>query len=145
MTAAPGRRARIVCAVLLTAWCAAIWTLSSSPDPEDLVGVTIPLNDKVQHGLTFAAGGGLAAAAFGAVRRMPPWVCAVLFCGAWGISDEVHQGFVPGRETSAADVAADVTGASVGALGVAAWLRRAQTSVRGDDESDVPTPERRGT
>ena len=143
MKAVPGRRARVLCAALLCAWCAAIWTLSSKADPEDFVGVSIPLNDKVQHGLAYAAGGAIAAVAFGAVRRMPPWVCAVLFCGAWGISDEVHQAFVPGRETSAADVAADVTGASVGALGAAAWLRRAQTSARADDESDVPTPERR--
>lgn len=143
MTAVPRRGARIACGVLLGVWCAALWTLSSTSDPEDLVGVRIPLNDKIEHGLAYAAGGALAVAAFGASRRMPPWAAAVLFCGAWGISDEVHQSFVPGRDAAGADVAADVAGASAGALGAAAWLRRAQTSARRVDESDVPTPERR--
>ena len=145
MTSVPRRGARIACGVLLLVWCATLWKLSSEPDPEDFVGVRIPLNDKVEHGIAYAAGGALAVAAFGASRRMPPWAAAVLFCGAWGISDEVHQGFVPGREVSGADVAADVAGATAGAIGVAAWLRRAQTSVRTVDESDVPTPERRDT
>ena len=145
MTAVPRRGARIACGVLLVVWCATLWTLSSASDPEDLVGVTIPLNDKVEHGIAYAAGGALAVAALGASRRMPPWACAVLFCGAWGISDEVHQSFVPGRESSAADVAADVAGASAGAIGAAAWLRRAQTSARRVDEKDEPTPERRQT
>ncbi len=144
MTAVPARPARLACGVLLVLWCAALWTLSSKPDPEEFVGVTIPLNDKIEHGIAYAAGGALAVAAFGATRRLPPWAAAVLFCGAWGISDEVHQGFVPGRETSAADLAADVAGASAGAFGVAALLRRAQTSARADDESSVPTQERRG-
>jgi VanZ family protein len=144
VTAVPRRGARVVCAALLVLWCAALWKLSSEPDPEDFVGVRIPLNDKVEHGLAYAAGGALAVAAFGGARRVPPWAAAILFCGTWGISDEIHQGFVPGRESSAADVAADLAGASAGALALAAWLRRSQTSARRDDEEDVPTPERRG-
>jgi VanZ family protein len=140
VTVVPRRGARIACGALLSGWCAALWTLSSQPDPEEFVGVRIPLNDKVEHGLAYAAGGALAVAAFGAVRRMPPWAAAVVFCGAWGISDEIHQSFVPGREASGADVGADALGAAAGALGATAWLRRSQTSARRDDESGVPTP-----
>ena len=36
----------------------------------------------------------------------------------WGVLDEVHQYFVPGRDASARDVAADALGA---ALAVAVW------------------------
>lgn len=145
MTAVPARRARVACGVLLGVWCAALWTLSSKSDPEDFVGVKIPLNDKVEHGLAYAAGGALAVAAFGASRRLRPWAAAVLFCTAWGISDEVHQSFVPGRDSSAADAVADFAGASAGAFGVGAWLRRAQSSARADDEKGVPKQERRQT
>jgi len=42
---------------------------------------------------------------------------AVLFCLLFGISDEFHQSFIPGRFASAWDAAAD----TFGALLVAAW------------------------
>lgn len=46
----------------------------------------------------------------------------------YGISDELHQSFVPGRQPAAADVAVDGLGAAL-ALGAvwiyAAWVRRA--------------------
>jgi VanZ family protein len=143
VTPVPGRAARFVCAALLGAWCLAIWTLSSKSDPEEFVGVHIGLNDKVEHGIAYATGGALAVAAFGASRRVRPWAAAVLFCGAWGVSDEIHQSFVPGRDSSGMDVAADVAGASLGALAFGAALRRSQTPQAGDDESDGPTGQRR--
>jgi len=34
----------------------------------------------------------------------------------WGIADEVHQTWIPGRSCDADDVAADVVGAAAGAL-----------------------------
>lgn len=42
----------------------------------------------------------------------------------WGISDEAHQAFVPGRDVEAADVAADVAGAAAAALVAEPLLRR---------------------
>jgi len=48
-------------------------------------------------------------------------IVAVFICFLYGISDEFHQSFIPGRFVSGWDVAADVFGAS----GVAwFWLRR---------------------
>lgn len=34
----------------------------------------------------------------------------------WGVVDETHQSWIPGRSMEADDVAADVSGAAVGAL-----------------------------
>ena len=39
----------------------------------------------------------------------------LLFCGFYGLTDEFHQSFVPGRDVSGGDVMADVFG------GVVAW------------------------
>jgi hypothetical protein len=42
-------------------------------------------------------------------------VATVLLCTAFGVLDELHQLFIPGRFCDAADVAADMAGALVGA------------------------------
>ena len=41
---------------------------------------------------------------------------AVLFCFLYGLSDEFHQIFVPGREASLGDAAADTIGGFLGSL-----------------------------
>jgi VanZ family protein len=46
-------------------------------------------------------------------------VCAT----AYGVSDEFHQRFVPGRTADVRDVAADAIGASAAALGAWAILK----------------------
>jgi len=128
------RRARIACCALLVLWCAASWTLSSKSDPEDYVGVHLHLNDKVEHLIEYGTGGFLAAGAFGVVRRMRPWMAGTLFCVLWGVSDEIHQSFVPGRDSSGMDLAADAVGATLGALASTWLLFRAQDARRGVDE-----------
>ena len=40
---------------------------------------------------------------------------------AWGLSDELHQAFVPGRSADVYDFVADACGASVGALLRGGW------------------------
>jgi VanZ family protein len=50
----------------------------------------------------------------------------VLFCLLFGISDEFHQAFIPGRVVSAWDVAADSFGAL---LVVCLWYRQTGKSV----------------
>lgn len=143
MTPRPGRRVRIACAVLLVLWCMASWTLSSQSDPEGYVGVHLHLNDKVEHLIEYGAGGFLAAGALGSVARVPRWMAAVIFCGLWGVSDEIHQSFVPGRDSSVLDVAADVTGAAIGALVFSSAARRLLPTGGGADEPDGPTKELR--
>ena len=40
-------------------------------------------------------------------------ILAVLFCTIYGVSDEFHQSFVPGRDVSSLDVLADAFGALI--------------------------------
>lgn len=44
---------------------------------------------------------------------------SIVFCLVYGLSDEFHQSFIPGRYPSIADVAADVIGASLACM---LWL-----------------------
>jgi VanZ family protein len=39
----------------------------------------------------------------------------------WGVADETHQAWIPGRSMEAGDVGADIAGACAGAL-AASWL-----------------------
>ena len=56
----------------------------------------------------------------------------VVFCLLYGVSDEFHQSFVPGRTVSATDLLADVLGAS---LAVTLWFAydRIRRHRRGND------------
>ncbi|HEB51494.1 MAG TPA: VanZ family protein [Desulfobulbus sp.] len=92
----------------------------------------LPDIDKLLHSLVY---GVLAATALFAVpsactsRR--PWltmVLVVLFCLAYGTSDEFHQSFVPGRTPSAWDLAADTLGA---VLVCAGWYLLGRQGRRG--------------
>ena len=102
---------------------ALIFYLSSQPQ----IPVDTGLSDKVLH---FAAYGLLSAlwivalagsaGSIGAAKAWGGAVLAVLF----GLSDEFHQSFVPGRTASWGDVAADALGAAVAAG--ALWLLAAR-------------------
>src|SRR5687768_12597782 len=48
-------------------------------------------------------------------------VRAMLIAVAYGISDEVHQSYVPGRVADAYDVVTDAIGAFAGTIGCWAW------------------------
>lgn len=126
MTRLADRGPRRAAAVLLVLWCVAIWVLSSSSDPEKMVGMPFHLNDKIEHTIAYGTGGFLAAwAAASPVRRLRTLCVGVVFCGLWGISDEIHQSFVPGRDCSAFDLCADVLGGTLGsALAVRIVLGR---------------------
>ena len=69
--------------------------------------------DKLLHTVGYAGLGLLAMRAFhgGFERPRPgPTLYAGLTVIAWAISDEFHQSFVPGRDSSALDVVADAVG-----------------------------------
>jgi VanZ family protein len=44
-------------------------------------------------------------------------IIALLIAGIYGITDELHQSFVPGRDASMGDAAADFAGAFLGSYG----------------------------
>ena len=45
------------------------------------------------------------------------FITAFIFTCIYGITDELHQSFVPGRDSSAGDLIADFSGALLGCLG----------------------------
>jgi len=53
-------------------------------------------------------------------------VLTIIFCTLYGVSDELHQKFVPGRYPSPYDVVADGLGAVIVSL---LWLRRAKDRI----------------
>lgn len=95
---------------LTLGWMALIFFLSSQPDvpaPE-----LFPQQDKVAHLLVFGVLGLLLA-----LSLSPPvvatWWRVLLITAlvmAYGVTDELHQYFVPGREASAWDIVADTVG-----------------------------------
>ena len=95
--------------------------------------VSIPMGapDYVAHGISYAglglmlmrglAGGRLSAMSW---RRV---LIATVLAGLYGVTDEFHQSFVPGRHPSFSDIVADTVGALAGsslAAFVGAWARR---------------------
>lgn len=100
-------------------YMALIWWLSSLSLP-DVRLHTFPFGDKGVH---FVEYGGLAFLVAHAARRT--WArhhpartlaLAVWITVLWGLVDEIHQAFVPGRSSEVLDIVADGAGAVAGAL-----------------------------
>ncbi|MCD6150148.1 MAG: VanZ family protein [Deltaproteobacteria bacterium] len=101
----------------LAAYCALIFYLSSQADV-DLPSI-IPQSDKLLHLAEYAVLGFLAYRFF---QRLLPEKSAVfvvmvafLFALIYGLSDEFHQSFVSGRDSSCFDILADGAGGYLGA------------------------------
>ncbi len=104
--------------LLALAWAALIFGLSARP-AQDLPTLFFGA-DKFVHIALYAPLGWWLARGFGV-----GWL-AVLVATAYGVSDEWHQSFVPGRMPSLADVGADAVGALLGA-----WAAMRRSSVAG--------------
>ena len=59
------------------------------------------------------------------ITRPAAGITVVLFCFAYGVGDEFHQSFIPGRLVSAWDVLADTAGAIL----VVSWWMRGKTKI----------------
>ncbi|OIP62887.1 MAG: hypothetical protein COW73_04605 [Nitrospirae bacterium CG18_big_fil_WC_8_21_14_2_50_70_55] len=106
---------------MVAAYAATIFGLSAqtgSTAPELIANF-----DKVCHGVEY--GGFTAVLAAALTAGSSPFVLtrAALLATLYGVSDEYHQSFIPGRDSSVWDVAADATGATTVAL-LLAQLRR---------------------
>ena len=102
----------------VAAWCLAVFALSSFPLRVDVDRV--PGGDKTAHlceyavlGLLLARGLRLSRPSLGGAGVV---ALAALLGAAYGATDEFHQSFVPERTASLGDLAADGTGALLGAL-----------------------------
>jgi VanZ family protein len=92
---------------------------SISNPPEVIVSVLKEISDKALHICEY---GVLGALVYRACRYAAgPWVArhallvAAVGCAVYGLSDELHQLFVPFREADPMDLVADTTGGLLGA------------------------------
>ena len=99
-----------------------IFWLSSISRPPDLPG---GVSDKAAHGLLYCGLGALLVRARAGGWRRPVTLGiaagAIVVATLYGISDEIHQYFVPPRQVEVRDVLADALGASVAAGALYIW------------------------
>ncbi len=109
---------------------------ASAQDAGTVSAVSLP--DWVTHGGAYLVLGALACRALSDGFRRPVGrreaLLAVALATLYGVSDELHQRFVPGREAALDDVLKDFAGALVGAALCAAVspAPRARGAVGGD-------------
>jgi VanZ family protein len=101
--------------VWVAAWAALIFVLSSF---SELPKIPSDSGDKHAHFVAYGVLASLTAHAlasgiWSAVRWRHAWL-AVGFAVLYGVTDELHQVFVPGRHPSLGDLAADAAGALIG-------------------------------
>ncbi|MBI3801091.1 MAG: VanZ family protein [Deltaproteobacteria bacterium] len=122
------------------AWGAVIFTLSAQSDLS-LPPALPPSSDKVAHFLVYGVLGWLWARA---IRlRCPQWATMLVllstlaFTGLYGLSDEWHQMYVPGRSPDLYDALADLCGGTVGGAALLLWLRFREGTGAGARERDL--------
>lgn len=101
-----------------------IFWLSSISEPPDLPG---EMSDKGGHLVLYFGLSALVVRALAGGWRarvtMAAACLAVVIATAYGVTDELHQHFVPPRQMDLWDVAADAGGAAIAALGAYAVSR----------------------
>ena len=110
-------------------WMSLIFCLSAQPD---LPNLTPGVPHLAEIGGHLTVYGVLAALLWWAlrgagIRHSTAWALALT--ALYGVSDELHQSFVPGRTMTAIDLAFDVVGAGLGLL-AARWLRSLRGGLR---------------
>lgn len=112
---------RVVSWVPAVLWATLIFVLSSQPvlpSPEEL-------SDKHLHAIAYGVLASLCLVGLTAARwrsiTLGSVVAAFAVAVLYGISDEVHQSFVPGRTPDVADVVADAVGAALALAAAWAW------------------------
>ncbi len=118
-------RTGVVFGVLAALHAAAIFWASGRPNPFPLVPSGLQSHDKLLHAGAYAGLALLVRLALAATRLRGPTALAVALAvaSAYGVTDELHQRLVPGRQCDFYDWAADTIGALAGAA-VAPFLRR---------------------
>jgi VanZ family protein len=114
----------------VASYAALIFYLSSLSHPETYVpSLLLELGDKTLHGLEYAVLGIFCFRAFRHGANM--WAAshavllAIITSTGYGLTDEIHQAFVPFREADVWDLVTDALGAAVGVSGWH-WLRSTQ-------------------
>ena len=124
------RRLGVVGAV---AWMALIFFLSSQEKLPTTAGMPPDIAAIAGHFVAYSVLAIFIRVAIGGLqpgRRAD--VIAIALATLYGISDEFHQSFVPGRDSSVFDVAIDLLGASAGVIALNLIL--AVTQIRQDEQ-----------
>lgn len=112
----------LACALL---WAGIIYYLSDQPGLD--IAPLFSHQDKLIHVLAYALLGifcmGALQKSTAGYRPVQLWAVTTL-TGLYGLLDEYHQGFIPGRFSTVGDVIADLTGGFLGALFVYLLARR---------------------
>lgn len=101
-------------------WAALLFWQSSSTGAGSFLAFLPAGSDKVMHAAAYAVLAALLSLATGR-----PALGAAVALG-YGVTDEIHQAFVPGRFPSVGDLLADAVGAALGAGLVAYLVRRSE-------------------
>ena len=106
--------------------CAAIWLVSGMEQPPIPEVMLFRFSDKLMHASAYAVLGALAIAGGFWRRRLQFSGCieGAALASIYGVVDEVHQSFVPGRSATVSDVIADCVGVWLIFLLVRTVLRR---------------------
>lgn len=122
--AAPARRSQLLLWAGVVLYLGAIFLLSSLPNP--LPALASRMSDKVLHAVEYGGLGLLLALALRAsgLRAGRAAALALLLASLYGASDEIHQAFVPHRDSDVRDWLADTAGAALGAVAAAGLTRR---------------------
>ncbi len=110
--------------LLALAWMALLFYLSHQPSLE--TPMLFSGQDKVLHAAVYALLGLLLLAAQPRQAQGYSWQqigISVLIASLYGLSDEIHQYFIPGRSNEILDWVADTVGALI-AASLLAWLSR---------------------
>lgn len=112
----------------VVAWAAVIFFVSAQPKAAfERIGLTSELIALVGHFLTYAILMSLLVVAFRFGSRLPAriiYLVAFILVALYGLSDEYHQSFVPGRTATLVDWIVDLAGAA------AAWFILARRARR---------------
>ena len=135
--------------LLAVGWMVLLWALSDRHTLGPAASLWgFPCGDKVVHGCAY---GVLATLVHHAIRstRPPllslgPVFFAFVFALLYGLMDEVHQAYVPGRDASALDLLADAVGAAIVCLALILWTDRPRGPSRVGDWFRSRRGDRRG-
>jgi VanZ family protein len=109
-------------------WAGVILIATSIPSSQLQLPVQAAALDKAVHfGLYSVFAWLLARHGFGVAGRWVATALAVVVASGFGVVDEWHQQYIPGRSTEYADWVADTAGAAFGALAYALFSRRRST------------------
>jgi VanZ family protein len=114
-------------------WMGVIFAFSAQERVPKPPGFSVDVTSIVGHVTVYAVLAALTWWAIGGLGRTPRQRMAAAFCVAilYGLSDEWHQSFVPGRTPDVWDLVVDAIGAMIGiaiAIGVARHLERRRSS-----------------